>query len=89
MSCEYCHIGHYELTYSPYVLWHQGKIMVIPHAPAYSCDICGHMEYDDHFLQKLNRLLNRFAEAEQPASATYRRPAVYEPVLMPATRRGQ
>jgi YgiT-type zinc finger domain-containing protein len=89
MSCEYCHIGHYELSFSPYVHWYHGKIMVIPNAPAYSCDICGHMEYDENFLQKLNHLLNRFAEVERNTSATYRRPAVFEPALMPATRRGQ
>lgn len=89
MSCEYCHIGHYELSYSPYLHWYHGKIMVIPNAPTYSCDICGHMEYDDKFLQKLNHLLNRFAEAEQNTAAPYRRPAVYEPVLMTAPRRGQ
>jgi hypothetical protein len=63
--------------------------MVVPNAPAYSCDICGHMEYDANFLQKLNHLLNRFAEEDRNAAGKYRRPAVFEPTLMQATRRSQ
>ena len=89
MSCEYCHIGHYELSFSPYLHWYEGKIMVVPNAPTYSCDICGHMEYDANFLQKLNHLLNRFAEEEHNTARTYQRPAVFEPVFMQATRRSQ
>lgn len=89
MSCEYCHIGHYELSYSPYVHLYQGKIMVIPNAPAYSCDICGHMEYDDSFLQKLNHLLNRFADEGQNNVTTYRRSIMVEPSFMQTTRRSQ
>ncbi len=89
MSCEYCHIGHYELSYSPYVHWYNGKIMVIPNAPAYSCDICGHMEYDAGFLQKLNHLLNRFADAAQNNTATHPRPVRFEPNLMHITNYSQ
>lgn len=89
MSCEYCHIGHYELTFSSYIHWYKGKIMVIPNAPAYSCDICGHMEYDENFLQKLNHLLNRFSEEGRNSSSTYRQPAVYEPAFMQAARKSQ
>jgi YgiT-type zinc finger domain-containing protein len=87
MSCEYCHIGHYELAYSPYVHWYNGKIMIVPNAPAYSCDICGHMEYDATFLQKLNQLLNRFAEEGQSATGKYKRPAIIEPNYWHAIRR--
>ncbi len=89
MSCEYCHIGHYETTYSPYVHWYRGKIMVIPNAPAYSCDICGHMEYDADFIHKLNHLLNRFAEGSTPNPGSFRQPVTLEPIFAHTTRRSQ
>ena len=63
--------------------------MVIPNAPAYSCDICGHMEYDAGFLQKLNHLLNRFADEAQNNSATHPRPVTFEPNLMHITHYSQ
>ncbi len=63
--------------------------MVIPNAPAYSCDICGHMEYDAGFLQKLNHLLNRFADAAQNNTATHPRPVRFEPNLMHITNYSQ
>lgn len=63
--------------------------MVIPNAPAYSCDICGHMEYDAGFLQKLDHLLNRFADETQNNAVKRPRPVMFEPNLMHTTRRSQ
>lgn len=89
MSCEYCRIGHYEDIVTPYIQWLDGHIMVIPNAPAYSCDICGHMEYDPYFMQRLDQLLTHFAE-DEPNDVTIRpRPLVANPAFMVAARRSQ
>ncbi|RMH00391.1 MAG: YgiT-type zinc finger protein [Chloroflexi bacterium] len=61
-NCEQCRIGRYRSTCATYVQWHEGQIMVIPNAPAYHCDVCGHFFYDNGFLSKLNYLLDRFAD---------------------------
>ncbi len=31
--------------------------MVLPNAPAYSCDICGQLQYDEDFLDSMDILL--------------------------------
>lgn len=62
MNCTHCHIGHYQSVQIPYVQWHDGQIMVIPDAPASSCDVCGYLEYDRGFLYKLDYLLDKLAK---------------------------
>jgi YgiT-type zinc finger domain-containing protein len=89
MSCEFCRIGHYEDVVVPYIQWVNGQIMVIPNAPAYSCDICGYMEYDVHFMQKLNQLLANLTDEENVSAATYQRPMIVNSTITAATRRSQ
>lgn len=89
MSCEFCRIGHYEDVVSPYIQWINGQIMVIPNAPAYSCDICGYMEYDFRFMQKLNHLLANLTDEETGATVAYQRPIMVNSTIIAATRRSQ
>lgn len=78
MSCEHCRIGHYQSILTPYIQWLDGQIMIIPNAPALSCDVCGYLEYDAAFIHKLNHLLEQFSRHAP------RNEAVYRPVLMKA-----
>ena len=89
MSCEHCRIGHYEDIFSPYIQWLEGQIMVIPNAPAYSCDICGYMEYDPHFMQKLNQLLSFLTDEETSHGPDYQQPIVMNQSIIAMARRSQ
>jgi YgiT-type zinc finger domain-containing protein len=89
MSCEFCRIGHYESVVAPYIQWLDGHIMVIPNAPAYSCDICGHMEYDLRFVQQLDKLLTRLTNEETYDGAAFQQPIMANPAAMATTRRSQ
>jgi len=87
MNCQHCRIGHYELVTAPYVQWLDGRILVIPDAPAFSCDICGQMEYDYEFMIQLQYLLSRFANEPQNSRQTMRQPVLERPAGWPSTRR--
>ena len=77
MNCEQCRIGHYQPIAAPYMRWLDDQIMVIPNVPAYTCDVCGQMQYDADFLQKLQYLLDRLT-SDLPASKSATRPSVLE-----------
>lgn len=89
MNCEYCHIGHIQSTLVPYLQWLEGQIMVIPNAPAFSCDICGYMEYDGDFVQKLDHLLERFTENIRSHELTRQRSVITESAQWSTSRRSQ
>lgn len=57
-SCELCRIGYSRPITAPYIYWVGKQVLVLPNAPAYLCDICGHLQYDAHFLSTLDILLN-------------------------------
>lgn len=62
IPCEHCRIGHSQQTAVPYIQWLNGQIVVMPDVPATSCDICGWMEYDAGYIQKLDHLLNQLSK---------------------------
>jgi len=57
IPCEQCRIGHCQPTTAPYIYWIKKQVLVMPNAPAYSCDICGQLQYDASFLTTLEMLL--------------------------------
>jgi YgiT-type zinc finger domain-containing protein len=65
MNCEQCHIGHYRSMTAPYLDWYDSQIMVVPHVPAYVCDVCGQMHYDANFINILQYLLDQFDDETQ------------------------
>ncbi len=89
MNCEHCHIGHFQSTRVPYLQWHQGQIMVIPDAPAASCDICGRMEYDAVFLFKLDYLLDQLSTHAQNSETAPSHPILIEQARWQPTRRSR
>lgn len=57
--CEECRIGRYQATTAPYLQWVDGRMLVFPDAPAYTCDVCRYMKYDVRFVQNVEYVLNR------------------------------
>ena len=70
LPCEQCRIGHCRPTTAPYIYWIKRQVLVLPNAPAYSCDSCGQLQYDAGFLMTLEMLLQELefsSLAEKPA----------------------
>ena len=88
IRCEDCGIGYYQPQSAPYLLPLGRQMMVIPDAPAYSCDVCGFRAWDEEFLRAIHSLLAQ--AAAEPARAK-RRPQPPQPdplPLVPPARRG-
>lgn len=76
MNCEQCRIGLYHVTSAPYLHWLDDQLMVVPKAPAYICDMCGHMHYDPNFIKQLQYLVDQ--PDALPDRDHLRQPAVRE-----------
>lgn len=57
VRCSLCHIGQVHLVSAPYVTQLGQQVLVMSKAPAYSCDVCGHLTYDSVFLENLYYLI--------------------------------
>ena len=62
MNCEHCQIGKYHLVTKPYLCKFDERLMVIPNAPAYTCDVCRQTHYDPGFILNIRYLLDRVDE---------------------------
>ena len=83
MKCQKCQIGRYHPTKAPFLHELNGQIMVLPDAPAITCDICGHTAYADDFLHRMEFLLDRLedvnaTESYQPASISPKESPVWQ-----------
>lgn len=84
--CDQCRIGHLQPIATPYLTLIDGQMMVVPDAPAYHCDMCGSVHYDDHFLIALQQLIDRFTSSRSTPSS-YRRSVAEEEIHLPQTQR--
>jgi YgiT-type zinc finger domain-containing protein len=39
-TCPNCHTGNLQPRFVNYANWHAGQYVVVPHMPAWSCDVC-------------------------------------------------
>ncbi|MCA9923533.1 MAG: YgiT-type zinc finger protein [Anaerolineales bacterium] len=61
-QCSRCRIGRLQTISTPYLTKINGHIMVVPDSPAYHCDMCGSVRYDEQFLENIEQLVDQFAE---------------------------
>jgi len=59
-NCNRCRIGRLQAITTPYLTKINGHIMVMPDIPAYHCDMCGLVRYDQQFLVNIEKLLDQF-----------------------------
>lgn len=86
-TCTTCHIGHLQPRHVTYLLPFGGSLVTVPHVPAWLCDACGELTYDDTLLAQLDMLLGIDAELEPDQLPRTRRPAVSAGRDEPALRR--
>jgi hypothetical protein len=84
LKCEECGVGRYRSIKSPYLMKMGQRMLVMPDAPAYLCDVCGHRCFDDDFLVSLYYLVRQ--AVDDPNRRSRRRQATPE-VSAPAPLR--
>ncbi|MEZ4518180.1 MAG: hypothetical protein R3C44_15620 [Chloroflexota bacterium] len=88
IRCEDCGVGYYQPQSAPYLLPLGNRMMVIPDAPAYSCDVCGYRTFDEEFLNAIHNLLAQAAANPAKSKRRAQRPQPELPPLTPPARRG-
>lgn len=61
-NCEECRVGRYRIATIPFMHPLGQYMLTIPNAPALVCDVCKHVRYDGHFLNRISYLLARTAQ---------------------------
>lgn len=89
MKCQKCQIGRYHTTKAPFLHELNGQIMVLPDAPAITCDICGHTAYTDGFLHRMEFLLDRMEDVNSTDSYKPARLSPNEKTGWQTTRRSR
>ena len=59
-QCSRCRIGHLHAIKTPYLISVHDHMMVVPDSPAYHCDMCSQIKYDEQFLQNIQALIDQF-----------------------------
>lgn len=75
MNCNECRIGHYRSTRATYNDELEGQMITVPDAPAFVCDVCGHMFFEPHFVQRIDVVLSEFEAMGPPVKVKAKRPS--------------
>jgi hypothetical protein len=59
-QCNHCRIGRLHAIKTPYLSEVHGHIMVVPDSPAFHCDMCSQITYDEAFLKSIQDLIDQF-----------------------------
>ncbi len=73
--CPSCHVGQLQPKCVTYLSLFEGYFVTFPSMPAWLCDACGELTYDEDVLQEIDMLLGVDAELEADKSPRARRPA--------------
>lgn len=76
-SCNECHTGVMLPRRITYFTWLGEELIMVPHFPAWICDVCGRRDYDERAIQWLNMLLD--PNAGKPTPSTRRTPPLPRP----------
>jgi YgiT-type zinc finger domain-containing protein len=81
-TCPNCHTGYLQPRTINYGNWHAGQYVVVPHLPAWSCDVCALCQIDTEALQRLLPLIGPVTQPDpsQPRRAAKRHLPAAEPL---------
>lgn len=74
-KCQECGIGHYRPINAPYLTRLGKRMLVMPDAPAYVCDVCGYRCFDEVFLISIQHLIRQMVEGPRRRGQRRQRPA--------------
>jgi YgiT-type zinc finger domain-containing protein len=55
--CPRCHVGALDAVTVTYSAVYRGALFSVPAVPAWLCDICGYIEYDEATMERLEALV--------------------------------
>jgi YgiT-type zinc finger domain-containing protein len=58
VPCDECQAGVKQLHFITYFTWLGDELVMVPHFPAWICDVCGRRDYDEKSISWLTMLLN-------------------------------
>ena len=82
VPCDECQAGLKHLHFITYFTWLGDELVMVPHFPAWICDVCGRREYDEKSISWLSMLLNPDAGKSpkaRPAAPRGNRPPASPP----------
>lgn len=71
VACPRCQIGNLNATTATYSATFNGMLLSVPNVPAWKCDICGYLEFEDDALAQIEGLVGHFGlpdDRTRPAS---------------------
>jgi len=66
--------------------WVADRVLVLPNAPAASCDICGYLYFEPAFMRQMEQLLQELERSVQTSEVVKRRLPTDELVSWQSTR---
>ncbi|MFN8378127.1 MAG: hypothetical protein U0452_05600 [Anaerolineae bacterium] len=77
-TCPRCQIGVLRAELATYAGVYRGLFISAPSVPCYTCDICGHREFDERALAYLDALVGQLSLPHEP-SRPAAKPAATDP----------
>lgn len=71
-TCPHCQIGNLAPVVETYRLVFGSSVLSAPDVPAWRCDICFYLEYDEDALMRLDLLIGGMETQADPAHAAAR-----------------
>lgn len=75
-TCPHCQIGSLSPVVETYSLVFGSSVLSAPDIPAWRCDICSYLEYDEDALMRLDLLIGGLETHADPVRATARHPQI-------------
>jgi YgiT-type zinc finger domain-containing protein len=88
LKCEECGIGHYRTVNANYITPFGKRMLIIPDAPAYICDVCSHRCFNVNFVFSVHYLIHQAMKGSQRATQK-RQPAKNELPVWQQSRRSR
>jgi YgiT-type zinc finger domain-containing protein len=66
-TCPRCQIGSMMPTTATYSTVYRAALLSVPNIPAWNCDICGYIEYDDETMTRLEALVGEYVLSNDTA----------------------
>lgn len=68
-TCPRCHLGALAAKGVTYSAVYRGALFSVPEVPAWQCDICAYIEYDDNVMARLEGLVGETLLPHEPVEA--------------------
>jgi YgiT-type zinc finger domain-containing protein len=82
--CNVCHIGRQRLHLVTYVQVYHQTLVSVPNTPAWECDFCHTVQYDEQAIQRINALVEQSGPPPNRPQRQPRPARSQKPPILPA-----